>query len=144
MGKMNFRRWLLAGMVAGIIFDILGFVIDGIWLKPAWQAGMQSLGLSGFAPRAWAWFNVLGIVNGLLALWIYCAIRPRFGKGVNTAFKAALSVWVIGSVIPNLSFMVFSGVPFSRALATYTTLGAFIQIMVGVVAGGAIYKEAEA
>lgn len=140
MGKMNFRRWLLAGLVAGVIMDILGFLIDGLWLKGAWQAGMQSLALSGFAPSAWAWFNVLGIVNGLLALWVYVSIRPRFGPGLNTAFKAAIVFWVIGSLIPSLSFMVFGG-QFSHQLAAYTTLGSFIQTIVGVIAGAATYKE---
>lgn len=140
MGKMNFRRWLLAGLVAGVIADVLGFFIDGVWLRPAWQAGMQSLGLSGFSPTAWAWFNVLGIVGGLVAMWIYCSIRPRFGPGVNTAFKAAIVCWVIGSVIPNLTFMVFGGM-FSHELAAYVTLGAFIQNVVGVIAGAALYKE---
>jgi hypothetical protein len=143
MGKMNFRRWLLAGLVTGIIMDILGYLIDGLWLKQAWQSGMQSLGLSGFAPSVWAWFLVLGVVNGLLAMWVYCGIRPRFGPGLNTAFKAALVYWIIGSLIPNISFMVFGGL-FSHQLAAYTTLGAFIQVVVGVIAGAAIYKEAEA
>jgi hypothetical protein len=140
MSKMNFRRWLLAGLVAGVIMDILGFLIDGIWLKPAWQSGMQSLGLTGFAPSAWAWFNVLGVVNGLMALWVYCGIRPRFGPGLNTAFKAAVVVWIVGALIPNLSLMVFGGL-FSHQLAAYTTLGSFIQIVVGVIAGAALYKE---
>jgi hypothetical protein len=141
MSKLNFRRWLLAGLVAGVIADILGFLIDGVWLKPAWQSGMQSLGLSGFAPSAFAWTNVLGVVSGLLAMWIYVGIRPRFGPGLNTAFKAAVVVWVIGSLIPNLTFMVFGGL-FSHQLAAYVTLGAFIQTVVGVIAGAAVYKEA--
>ncbi|HTV13143.1 MAG TPA: hypothetical protein VME68_00420 [Acidobacteriaceae bacterium] len=140
MGKMNFRRWLLAGLVTGVVMDILGFFIDGMWLKGAWQAGMQRLGVSGFAPSVWEWSNVLGVVNGLLAMWVYCSIRPRFGAGLNTAFKAAVVVWAIGSLIPNVVFMVFGGL-FSHQLAAYTTLGAFIQIVVGVIAGAATYKE---
>jgi hypothetical protein len=96
--------------------------------------------VTGFAPSSWAWFNVLGIVNGLLALWVYCGIRPRFGAGLNTAFKAAIVVWIIGSLVPNLAFMVFGGL-FSHQLAAYTTLGSFIQVVVGVIAGAAVYKE---
>ena len=140
MGKMNFRRWLLGGLVAGVIMDILGYFINGVWLAPSWHAGMRSLGLSGFAPSIWPWYNVLGVVNGLMALWIYVGIRPRFGPGLNTAFKAAVTVWVIGSLIPNLTLMVFGGL-FSHQLAAYTTLGAFVEIIVGVIAGAAVYKE---
>jgi hypothetical protein len=143
MGKMNFRRWLLAGLVAGVISDILGYLIDGVWLAPYWRSGMQSLGLTGFAPSVWAWFNVLGVVSGLMAMWIYVAIRPRFGTSANTAFKAAMVAWVLSSLIPNLSFMVFGGF-FSHQLAAYTTLGAFVQIVVGVMAGATLYKEGPA
>jgi hypothetical protein len=82
----------------------------------------------------------LGLVNGLMALWVYCGIRPRFGAGLNTAFKAAIVVWVIGSLIPNLAFMVLGGV-LSHQLAAYVTLGAFIQCVVGVISGAAVYKE---
>jgi hypothetical protein len=140
MSKINFRRWLLAGLVAGVLIDIIGYLVDGVWLKTAWQSGMPSLGLSGFAPNVWAWFNVLGVVNGLMAMWIYAAIRPRFGAGVNTAFKAAVVTWVIGSLIPNVTYMVFGGF-LSHTLASYVTLGAFVEFMVGTIAGAAIYRE---
>jgi len=140
MAKMNFRRWLLAGLIAGVVSDLIGFLVDGLWLRPAWRSGMQSLGLSGFSPSAWAWFNVLGVVTGLTAIWIYAGIRPRFGPGVNTALKAALVTWVLTSLIPNLSFMVFGGL-FSHQLAAYTTLGAFVELVVGTIAGASVYKE---
>ncbi|HEY6448887.1 MAG TPA: hypothetical protein VIY53_20700 [Acidobacteriaceae bacterium] len=142
MRNINFRRWLLGGLVAGVVIDIIGFIVDGLWLKPAWQSGvMTSLGLSGFTPSTWAWFNVLGIIEGLLALWVYAAIRNRFGPGVNTAFKAAVVTWAIGSLLPNLSFMVYGGI-FSKQVAAYTALGAFVELVIGTIAGAALYKEA--
>ncbi|HSE60477.1 MAG TPA: hypothetical protein VLA99_17380 [Nitrospiraceae bacterium] len=33
----------------------------------------------------------------LSALWLYAAIRPRFGAGPKTALYAGLGVWVLGS-----------------------------------------------
>jgi hypothetical protein len=141
MGKLNFRRWLLAGLMAGVVYDIVGFLVDGLWLKPSWNAGMQSLGLTGFSPGVWGWFNVLGICNGLTMMWIYVGIRPRLGPGVNTAFKAGLVTWVLASLLPNMGFMVFGGL-FSHQLAAYTTLGCFIECILGAIAGAALYKEA--
>jgi hypothetical protein len=49
-------------------------------------------------------------------------------------------VWVIGSLLPNLSFM-WLGRLFSRHLTVYTTAGALVEIVVGTVAGAALYKE---
>lgn len=141
MGKINVGRWILGGIVAGIVADLLDYPVDGIWLASRWTGEMNLLGHQGFTPSAWVWFNVLGIVSGLAAIWIYVAIRPRFGPGVKTAIYAGLAVWVIGSLIPNASFMYVAHL-FTKHLTLYTTLGALVEIVVGTILGAALYKEA--
>ena len=140
MGKINMGRVTLAGIVAGIVSDILGYLVDGVLLAPRWAAGMAALGHPEFSSDQWIWFNLLGIVGGIVVIWIYAAIRPRFGAGATTAVLAGVAVWVVGSLIPNLSFMWFGGL-FSRHLTAYTTAGALVEIVVGAVAGAALYKE---
>ena len=140
MGKINMGRVTLAGIVAGIVSDILGYLVDGVLLAPRWAAGMAALGHPEFSPNQWIWFNLLGIVGGIVVIWIYAAIRPRFGAGATTAVLAGVAVWVVGSLIPNLSFMWFGGL-FSRHLTAYTTAGALVEIVVGAIAGAALYKE---
>jgi len=140
MGKINMGRVTLAGIVAGIVSDILGYLVDGVLLAPRWAAGMAALGHPEFSSDQWIWFNLLGIVGGIVVIWIYAAIRPRFGAGATTAVLAGVAVWVVGSLIPNLSFMWFGGL-FSRHLTAYTTAGALVEIVVGAIAGAALYKE---
>ena len=140
MGKINMGRLILGGIVAGIVADALGYVIDGVMLAPRWADGMKALGQTEFSPNQWIWFNLLGLVSGFFAVWIYAAIRPRFGAGPVTAIYAGLTVWVIGALLPNLSFMYFAGL-FSRRLTLYTTLGALVELVAGTVAGAAVYKE---
>lgn len=140
MGRINVGRLLLAGIVAGIVSDALGYLVDGILLEPRWTDGMLALGHSEFSPTQWIWFNLLGILGGIVLIWIYAAIRPRFGAGVGTALMAGLAVWVVGSLIPNLSFMWFGGL-FSKHLTAFTTAGALGEILIGAVAGAALYKE---
>ena len=120
--------------------DALGYLVDGVILAPRWAAGMKALGRPEFSPNQWIWFNLLGLVSGIVAVWIYAAIRPRFGAGPTTAIYAGLSVWVVGALLPNLSFMCFAGL-FSRHLTLYTTLGALFELVTGTVAGAALYKE---
>ncbi|MGB9406102.1 MAG: hypothetical protein WCA89_01130, partial [Terracidiphilus sp.] len=86
------------------------------------------------------WFNVLGLVSGIVMIWIYAAIRPRFGAGVKTSVLAGLAVWVVGSLLPNLSFMWVGGL-YSHHLAAYTTMGSLVEIVVGAIAGAAVYQE---
>ena len=140
MGKINMGRVTLAGIVAGIVSDILGYLVDGGLLAPRWAAGMAALGHPEFSSDQWIWFNSQGIVGGIVVIWIYAAIRPRFGAGATTAVLAGVAVWVVGSLIPNLSFMWFGGL-FSRHLTAYTTAGALVEIVVGAIAGAALYKE---
>jgi hypothetical protein len=113
MGKINMSRLILGGIVAGIVADALGYLVDGVMLAPRWAEGMKALGHSEFSPNQWIWFNLLGLVGGIVAVWIYAAIRPRFGAGPRTAIYAGLAVWVVGALLPNLSFMCFGA--FSRA-----------------------------
>jgi len=141
MGKINMSRLVLGGIIAGIVADALGYLVDGVMLAPRWAEGMKALGHSEFSPNQWIWFNLLGLVSGIVAVWIYAAIRPRFGAGPRTAIYAGLAVWVVGALLPNLSFMCFGGL-FSRHLTLYTTLGALVELVAGTVAGAALYKEA--
>lgn len=140
MGKINIGRVILGGIVAGIVSDILAYLVDGVWLAPRWADGMKALGHPNLSSSAIVWINVLGIITGIVTIWIYAAIRPRFGAGVKTAIWAGVAVWIVGALIPNAIFMCVTGL-FSHHLTMYTTLGAIVEIVVGAIAGAALYKE---
>jgi hypothetical protein len=142
MSRFNMGRWFLGGIVAGVVLDILGYLVDGILLAPRWTEGMKALGHGGFSSGQIVWFNVIGIVLGLVTVWIYAAIRPRFGPGAITAAYAGLAVWIAGALLPNASMMCVTGL-FSRHLTLYTTLGALVEIVAGSIAGAALYTEGE-
>jgi hypothetical protein len=140
MGKINAARVILGGIVAGIVADVLSFLVDGVWLAPRWADGMKALGHPNLSSNAIIWINVLGIIAGIVTIWIYAAIRPRFGAGVKTAVWAGVAVWIVGALIPNAMFMCLTGL-FSHHLTMYTTVGAFFEIVLGAIAGAALYKE---
>ncbi len=140
MGKINVGRVILGGIVAGIVADVLGYVVDGVLLAERWTNGQKALGLGEISSNQIIWFNVLGLVSGIVLIWIYAAIRPRFGAGVKTAVLAGLAVWVVGSLLPNLSFMWVGGL-YSHHLAAYTTMGGLVEIVAGAIAGAAVYQE---
>jgi hypothetical protein len=141
MGKINVGRVILGGIVAGIVADVLDYVVDGIWLGLRWAAGNKALGLGNFSSNQVLWFNLLGIVGGIALIWLYAAIRPRFGAGVKTAILAGLAFWVIGVALPTFGFMWVGGL-YSHHLTAYTTLGGLVEVVVGAIAGATLYKEA--
>jgi len=140
MVKINMGRVILGGIVAGIVSDILDFPIDGLWLAPRWTDGMKALGHPALMPNQWIGFDLLGIAGGVVAIWIYAAIRPRYGAGLGTAIKAGITAWILSALLPNVAFM-YVGHLFSRHLTLYTTLGALVEVVVGTIVGASLYKE---
>jgi hypothetical protein len=140
MGKINVGRLIVGGIVAGIAIDLLDYLVDGVWLAPRWTHDMALLGKTGFTPVQIIWLNVLGLLTGIAAIWLYAAIRPRFGAGVKTAILAGFAVWFIGVFLPNVGFMYVPGL-FSKHLTLYTTLGGIVEVVFGTIAGASVYRE---
>ena len=86
MGKINWGKVLLGGLVAGIIIDVVEGILQGVILGPEWRQAMQALGhpLQETGLKM-AVHVLLGLTYGLSAVCLYAAIRPRFGPGPMTA-----------------------------------------------------------
>jgi hypothetical protein len=140
MGKINVGRLILGGIVAGIAIDLVDYFVDGVWLAPRWADGMALLGRTGFTPVQILLFNVIGLLTGLVAIWVYVAIRPRFGPGIKTAAYAGLAVWLLTVLFPNAAFMHVARL-FPNHLTLYTTLGGLVEVVFGTVAGASVYRE---
>ncbi|MGD0347775.1 MAG: hypothetical protein ABSA85_13520 [Terracidiphilus sp.] len=141
MRKINLGRLILGGIVAGIVGDILGFLVDGLMLSQNWSDEMLALGRSEFSTTQMIEFNLIGIVFGIVSILIYVTFRPFFGAGWKTAIYAGVTAWVIGVLLPNASLMLVSGL-FSKHLTLYTTAGALVEVVAGTVAGAFLYKDA--
>ena len=140
MGKINVGRLILGGIVAGVVADLLDYLVNGIWLAPMWNNQLATWGRPPVSGSQVAWFWAFGIVIGLVAIWIYAGIRARFGPGVKTAIYAGVAVWILSALVPNFSIM---WVPhfFSGHLTGYTTIGGLFESVIGTIAGAALYKE---
>jgi hypothetical protein len=140
MGKINIGRLILGGIVAGIVGNILGYLVDGLILAPQWAASMKALGKGEFTVSQIVAFNLLGLVSGILIVWLYAAIRPRYGAGPKTAVYAGLLAWAIGALLPNVSLMGVAGL-FPSNLTAMTTAAAIAESVIAALAGAALYKE---
>jgi hypothetical protein len=141
MGKINVGRWILCGIVAGVAGNIVEALAEGLWLGPKWNAAMQLLGKPPLATTQIIEFNLIGLVIGFAALWIYVGIRPRFGAGPKTAIYAALATWVLSSLVAITFFMVIPYM-YPHHLALYAAIVDFFACVIGTLAGAALYKEA--
>ena len=140
MGKINLGRVILGGIVAGIVGNILGYLVDGLMLAPQWTDAMKALGRGEFTVNQMVAFNIIGLGYGILVVWLYAMIRPRYGAGPKTAVYAGLLGWAIGALLPNVSLMGVAGL-FPSNLTALTTAAAIIETVVAALAGAALYKE---
>jgi len=140
MGRINVGRVILGGIVAGIVGNILGYLVDGVILAPQWAAAMQALGKADFTTNQIIAFNVLGLVSGVVGVWLYAAIRPRYGSGPRTAILAGLGMWAVGTFLPNSTLMGITGL-FPQNLVIATTLAGIVVTSVAIVAGASLYTE---
>jgi hypothetical protein len=139
MGRINLGRVLLGGIVAGIIIDIIEFVLNAIVLADRWTAINAAHNLPPFTTNAIIVFNIIGLVTGIAAVWAYAAIRPRFGEGPATAIIAALLIWVVGYLLPDAGNAVIGLFPMSLAVILVGV--GLVEIVIATLAGAFIYKE---
>lgn len=99
---INTKKVLIGGFAAGLVMNVIDFVsntyILGARMKAesdAFKPGMSDQMMTG---RAIAGYIVMDFVLGILLVWTYAAIRPRFGPGIKTAVYAAILFWLLVSI----------------------------------------------
>lgn len=140
MGNVNRNRVILGGLLAGIIIDASEALINGVVLKQDWADVMSKLGKSpDLSATMLATFNIIGFITGILLVWLYAAIRSRYGAGPKTALMVALTIWVIGYAIPSVGEVGVGLIP-AQLAATAAGLG-LIEVILAALAGASVYKE---
>lgn len=140
MKHTNRSRVLLGGLLAGVVINGIEYIANGVLLKDAWARAMQAMGRpEGFTTGAMGMFIVCGFLLGIASVWLYAAICTRYGAGSNTAIRAGVVAWVLGSLIPNLASYPMGFFP--TGLLVIASIIALVEIVLGTIAGSRFYKE---
>ncbi len=125
---------------AGVVINVIEFVVNGVILRGAWGRATQALGKSASLPTSTiVKFIIGGFLLGIAAVWLYAAIRTRYGPGPNTAIRAGLAAWAIAVFLPNLGN--YAMTLFRLPLLADSTVVALVEIVVATLAGAWLYKE---
>lgn len=142
MGKICWGRVFLGGLLAGIVINVIEYVVQYIVLAEDWQQAMAKLGVEQpvwGTTRAMVLLIVLGFVIGIFAVWLYAAIRPRFGPGPKTAVYAAFAVWLVAYLVPTLAALPLGFLP--TRLWTISVSVGVVELIVATLLGAWIYRE---
>jgi hypothetical protein len=139
MSQINWGRVILGGILAGVIIDASEFLINGVILQKDWSASLAKLNLPDVSTNAIVNFNIIGLITGLAMVWLYAAIRSRYGAGAMTAVKAGLAVWLIGFALPSAGEIGLGLAPQQTAM----TAGglALVELIIASIVGAWVYKE---
>lgn len=140
MGKINFARVLIGGLVAGVILNIGEFVLNGMVLAKEMKDFFQRCGFPEPGTNFMVIAVVITFVLGIVLVLLYAAIRPRFGAGPKTAIIAALFVWFGVYVYQTVIGLGVGMAPLK--VAVIALAWGLVEYILAGLAGGALYKEA--
>ena len=139
---INTGRVVVGGLAAGAVMNAIDFVVQGFVLQGTFEAEMNALNPSlmqgMMSGSATASFVLLDFALGLILVYLYAAIRPRFGPGAGTAFRAAVLLWLASSV--TWAFTSAMGV-FSWGFFAISSLIALVNTSASAYVGAMLYKE---
>jgi hypothetical protein len=138
MAKINLGRVILGGLLAGVVVNVLEFLLHEKVVKADETAAMVALGKAGTG-QIWIWI-VFGFAYGIALIWLYAALLPRFGAGAKTAAYAGLAGWFLSGLLTAVAMVNMGLLPTN--VATTTTLWGLVESIVAAIAGAWLYREA--
>jgi hypothetical protein len=136
MSKLNWSRVLGCGLLAGIVWIMLGSVVTALLGRdfaalPNNHLAKPTLGF--------ILFNVvLDLMEGVSIIWLYAVLRPVYGLGMKTAVIAAFSWWFIVS-LGDATWCSFGLFPPRTVIPLM--IGTLPALVLATLAGMKFYKE---
>jgi hypothetical protein len=140
MGKINFGRVLLGGLVAGVILNAGEWVLNDIVLHKEMDDFFKRCGFAQPGNKFLAIAVAITFVLGIVMVLGYAAIRPRFGAGPKTAVIAGLFAWFGVVVYQNVIATGLGMVPIN--LVVLVIGWEIVEYLLAALVGAALYKEA--
>ena len=137
MTKINWLRVLVCGIVASIVWTALSSLIT-VFIARDFVAAVPGGRLREPGAGLVAFLFFVSVVMGIWAMWLYAAIRPRYGPGPKTAVLVGFSWWVISSCID----ATWGSFEFVAPRAVWPASAASLPaLIIAAVAGASLYRE---
>lgn len=143
MAAINTGKVVIGGLAAGVVMNVIDFVTNMYILGDRMKADLERVN-----PMLWASMNDMGkmpmflatdFVIGIVLVWLYAAIRPRFGPGPATAMKAGAALWIVGTSI--IYYFTVAGM-FSMGTFAYSSALSLVNVLLSAWVGAKLYSEA--
>ena len=138
MGKINWGRVVLCGFLTGVVWGVLFAIALPLVGRDFLAALPGGHHIPGTSAGLRAIVMITPLALGISTMWLYAAIRPRYGPGPKTAAVAGFALWFIGSWA-DAFWAALGAVPLGVLVGP---VAANLPIaVVAAVAGAWLYKE---
>lgn len=136
---MNYARIVLGGLVAGVVINIGEVILNDFLLKEQMTEMFRRFNITPPGGSFIALAVGLTFALGILLVWLYAMIRPRYGPGPKTAICAALVIWFALGVYMNILYGVLFGM--STGMIAIGMVWCLVEYCLATIAGAWVYKE---
>jgi len=103
----------------------------------------ESMGVAEPGGSTLAVFVVFTFLIGALLVWLYAAMRPRFGPGPRTALYTGFAVWFLAWLWPTVTWVAMGGIDLTTWMLVAMMLWGLVEVELSAVVGGWVYKESD-
>jgi hypothetical protein len=138
------KRVFVGGVIAGAVLSMSDVWLYGSVLKGPMEAAWRAAGrptttdLQRFEVPASIF---LDFVVGVVLMWLYAAIQPRFRAGLGTAVRAGLVAWFLAALL--CAAFMFQGV-MPLGIMKITILVLLVEYPLAAVLGAKLYMDGAA
>lgn len=132
----------MGGLLAGLLLNVGEAVLHGVVLAGPTEAALGALGHPPTGSGAnIAALVLLTFVQGVVGVWLYAVMIPRFTPGFGSGLFAGLVVWFLSAV--------YAGIYLHAGLAGLLPVNVvwlpvaweFVEYPLAIAIGAALYKE---
>jgi hypothetical protein len=139
MEPLNGKRFLLAGLAAGVLINVFDGVLYTAIIGPEATAAMERLGLTLPGTAGMVLYALLAFLIGFVAVWLYTGMRARIGPGPMTAAKTGLAVWAIAYLAPFID-MTIEGL-FTQRMFWIAAAFTLVSVPLATMGGAWVYRD---
>jgi len=141
MNEIRIKRLFVAGFATLVVFILVEFLVEVTFERLLFQYSVSGFYLR-IGVQNWNWVNqlvnlLIALLNTIMLIWLYAALRPMFGVGVKTALITSLFGFVFATAyainIANLS-------PYPWRIALIESGYLLIELPVAIIVGAYIYE----
>ncbi len=138
MEKINFKRVVLGGLLAGLIM-LIGYFIRAQVLAEDWEVALTGFEFAEPGLGLGILMILTGFIQGIVAVAIYAGYRPRCGAGPKTALWAGMTVWFLTTFMGG-SWLFYIGI-FPMNIFWWEAISGLVIVNLAVIAGSWLYTE---